>query len=123
MDGLLSIPVDRVSAWMDAQGLGVGPISAVRPISGGTQNVMLRFTRDGRDYVLRRGPQHLRPLSNRVISREVRVLDALADTPVPHPRLIAACDDTSVLGDAVFYLMEPIDGFNAGAELPDAAAG
>ncbi|MFL6089122.1 MAG: phosphotransferase family protein [Aeromicrobium sp.] len=115
--------MDRVSAWMDAHGLGTGPISAVSPISGGTQNVMVRFTRDGSDYVLRRGPQHLRPLSNRVISREVRVLHALAGTPVPHPRLIAACDDTSVLGDAVFYLMEPVDGFNAGSELPDAAAG
>ena len=28
-----------------------------------------------------------------------------------------------MLGDAVFYLMEPIEGFNAGLELPDAAAG
>src|SRR5689334_16179216 len=98
MDGLLSIPVERVSAWMDAQGLGTGPISAVSPISGGTQNVMIRFTRDDREYVLRRGPEHLRPLSNRVISREVQVLTALAGSPVPHPHLIAACDDTTVLG-------------------------
>jgi aminoglycoside phosphotransferase (APT) family kinase protein len=30
---------------------------------------------------------------------------------VPHPRLIAACDDPSVLG-AGFYLMEPVEGFN-----------
>ena len=33
---------------MDDQGLGSGPIEAVAPISGGTQNVMLRFERDGR---------------------------------------------------------------------------
>jgi aminoglycoside phosphotransferase (APT) family kinase protein len=28
------------------------------------------------------------------------------------------CEDSTVLGDAVFYLMEPIEGFNAGAALP-----
>ncbi len=80
---------------------------------------MLRFTRSGRPYVLRRGPKHLRPRSNVVIMRETQVLAALAGTDVPHPRLIASCDDPGVLGDAVFYLMEPIDGFNAGQELPE----
>lgn len=115
--------LDVVAGWMDTQGLGSGPISDVSALGGGTQNVMLRFTRDGRDYVLRRVPEHLRPVSNKVISRESTVLRALNATDVPAPTLIASCDDTSVLGDAVFYLMEPIDGFNAGLELPDAAAG
>jgi aminoglycoside phosphotransferase (APT) family kinase protein len=117
------LDLDAVQRWMDAYGLGSGAIDAVAPIGGGTQNVMVRFTRDGRDYVLRRGPEHLRPASNKVISRESTVLRALNGTDVPAPTLIASCDDTSVLGDAVFYLMEPIDGFNAGLELPDAAAG
>ena len=112
-----------VQKWMDVQGLGAGEIENATPIGGGTQNVMVRFTRDGREYVLRRGPEHLRPGSNKVISREFEVLRALRGTDVPHAELIAACDDISVLGDAVFYLMEPIDGFNAGLELPDEAAG
>lgn len=112
-----------VAEWMSRQGLGEGPLEDVSEISGGTQNIMLRFTRSGRPYVLRRGPQHLRPRSNTVILRETRVLAALAGTDVPHPRLIATCDDTSVLGDAVFYLMEPVDGFNAGEELPPLHAG
>jgi aminoglycoside phosphotransferase (APT) family kinase protein len=43
--------------------------------------------------------------------REARVLGALANTPVPHPRLIAGCPDEDVLG-AAFYLMEPVEGFN-----------
>jgi aminoglycoside phosphotransferase (APT) family kinase protein len=103
---------------MSQRGLGEGPLEDVRQISGGTQNVMLRFTRSGRPYVLRRGPLHLRPRSNTVILRETQVLAALAGTDVPHPRLIATCEDPAVLGDAVFYLMEPIDGFNAGQELP-----
>ncbi len=108
----------RVAAWMSAQGLGEGPLEGIGEITGGTQNIMLRFTRDGRDYVFRRGPRHLRPVSNNVILRETRVLRALAGTDVPHAGLIAVCEDTAVLGDAVFYLMEPVDGFNAGAGLP-----
>jgi len=112
-----------VEHWMDDRGLGRGPIEAVSPISGGTQNVMLRFERDGRPYVLRRGPEHLRPRSNDVIRRECRVLRSLGETAVPHPALIAACDDESVLDGAVFYLMEPIDGFNASIALPPRHAG
>ncbi|RRR40985.1 phosphotransferase family protein [Mycolicibacter terrae] len=115
--------LEPVAQWMSERRLGDGPLEDVTELSGGTQNVMLRFTRSGRSYVLRRGPLHLRPRSNEVMLRETRVLAALADTDVPHPRLIAVCDDPAVLGDAVFYLMEPIDGFNAGEELPELHAG
>ena len=113
------LDLSEVAAWMSGEGLGDGPIGDVSAILGGTQNVMLRFTRSGRDYVLRRGPRHLRPVSNSVILRETRVLRALADTDVPHPALIAVCEDISILGDAVFYLMEPVEGFNAGSEMPE----
>lgn len=109
---------EAIANWMSQHGLGEGPLEGVTEIGGGTQNILLKFRRSGRTYVLRRGPQHLRPRSNTVILRETRVLAALAGSDVPHPHLIATCDDPAVLGDAVFYLMEPIDGFNAGEELP-----
>jgi aminoglycoside phosphotransferase (APT) family kinase protein len=114
---------DGLAEWMSQQGLGDGPLEDVSKISGGTQNIMVRFTRSGRPYVLRRGPKHLRPRSNVVIMRETQVLAALAGTAVPHPHLIASCADPGVLGDAVFYLMEPIDGFNAGEGLPELHSG
>jgi aminoglycoside phosphotransferase (APT) family kinase protein len=117
------VNLEAVAEWMSRQGLGDGPLEDVSEISGGTQNIMLRFTRSGRPYVLRRGPRHLRPRSNVVILRETWALAALAGTGVPHPHLIATCDDPGVLGDAVFYLMEPVDGFNAGQELPPLHAG
>lgn len=117
------IDTAAVDEWMAGHGLGEGPIADLRPIPGGSQNVMVRFSRGGREYVLRRGPEHLRPRSNASILRETVVLGALADTPVAHPRLIAACDDPHVLGGAVFYLMEPVDGFNASVELPASHAG
>lgn len=105
--------------WMDSQGLGSGPITDVTSLGGGTQNVLVRFRRGGEDYVLRRGPVHLRSISNRVIGREMRVLAALAGTGVPHARFIAGCTDESVLGGAVFYLGEVVDGFNPTQAWPD----
>lgn len=117
IDGSLIDPA-ALGAWMDTQGLAPGAIEQLEPIGGGTQNIMVRFHRGGREFVLRRGPKHLRKQSNSVIGREARLLGALAGTDVAAPRLIAACTDETVLG-AVFYLMEPVAGFNASVGLPE----
>ncbi|WP_431920380.1 phosphotransferase family protein [Amycolatopsis tucumanensis] len=108
-----------LGAWMDRQGLPGGPVEDLAPIAGGTQNLMVSFRRGGRAYVLRSGPRHRRARSNDVLRREMRVLAALSGTAVPHPELIAACPEETVLPGAVFYLMEPVDGFNATVELPE----
>ena len=71
MEGL-NHDMTAVAAWMSQQGLGDGPITGVTEITGGTQNIMLRLHRSGREYVFRRGPRHLRPVSNSVILRETR---------------------------------------------------
>ena len=112
------VDLERLRAWMDAQGVGEGPLSDAALLAGGTQNILLRFARAGRCYVLRRPPRHLRRNSNDTMRREARVLAALASTAVPHPRLIAACPETDVLG-AAFYLMEPVAGFNPTRGLPE----
>jgi aminoglycoside phosphotransferase (APT) family kinase protein len=111
------VDIDRLSTWMDSLALGEGPVEEVAQLTGGTQNLLLKFQRAGRWYVLRRPPLHPRVDGTQTMLREARVLGALAETHVPHPRLIAACDDKSVLG-AGFYLMEPIIGFTATAGLP-----
>lgn len=120
MDGRIDLAALQV--WMDRQGLGTGPLEGVEYLSGGTQNILLRFSRAGRPYVLRRPPPVLRANSNETMRREARILAALAATEVPHPGLIAACPDDSVIG-AAFYLMEPIDGFNPTQGLPQPHAG
>jgi aminoglycoside phosphotransferase (APT) family kinase protein len=119
--GLVDLSI--LGRWMDEQGLPAGDIEDVESPAGGTQNILLRFTRGGRAYMLRRGPQFLRPRSNDIMRREARVLAALAGTDVPHPRFITACLDETVMGDAVFYLMEPVDGFNPSVGLPPLHAG
>ncbi|WP_342787239.1 phosphotransferase family protein [Actinomadura decatromicini] len=117
------VDFEVLSGWMDGQGLPGGPFEDVRPLAGGTQNTLIRFGRGGRDYVLRRGPAHLRARTNDVLRREARVLAALDGTGVPAPRLIAACPDESVMNGAVFYLMTPVDGFNPTVTLPESHAG
>jgi aminoglycoside phosphotransferase (APT) family kinase protein len=115
-DGEADLPIDlaRLGAWMDDEGLPRGPFVDVELLSGGTQNILLRFERGGERYVLRHPPAHKRKNSDDTMRREARVLAALAETDVPHPRLLAACGDDEVLG-AAFYLMEPIDGFTPNA--------
>jgi aminoglycoside phosphotransferase (APT) family kinase protein len=113
------IDFEVLGAWMDGQGLPGGGFEGVEPVLGGTQNVMVAFRRGGVRYVLRRPPRHLRAKSNEVLRREARVLGVLRDTDVPAPRLVAACADESVMGGAVFYLMEPVEGFNPTTGLPE----
>jgi aminoglycoside phosphotransferase (APT) family kinase protein len=111
------VDLERLDAWMDGEGLPEGPLENTELLAGGTQNILLRFSRGGRSYVLRRPPPHKRKNSDETMRREARVLRAIAGSEVPHPGFIAGCETTDVLG-AAFYLMEPIDGFNPSTGLP-----
>ena len=107
-----------VQRWAQQQGLG-SAVTDVEPLTGGTQNIVVRVHIDGRPMVLRRPPLHPRPTSDKTMLREIAALRTLAGTDVPHPGFIAGCEDLDVLG-VVFYLMEEIDGFNPGSEVSEA---
>jgi aminoglycoside phosphotransferase (APT) family kinase protein len=111
------VDLDRLAAWMDERGLERGPIEEAARPPGGTQNILIRFRRGERWFMLRRPPLSPRMNGSETMRREARVLAALADTDVPHPGLIAAEPAEDVLG-AAFYLMEPIEGFNPTVGLP-----
>ncbi len=115
----IPLDLDALTDWMTIRGLSDGPIEDLEILSGGTQNILVRFSATGRKLVLRRPPLHLRADSNDAMRREVRVLGGLADSEVPHPRLVAACEDENVLG-AVFYIMTEVDGVNISTDLQDA---
>ncbi|MGV0716408.1 phosphotransferase family protein [Mycolicibacterium sp. XJ662] len=104
--------------WVRDQRLG-STVTDVEPLTGGTQNIVVRIRVDGRPMVLRRPPLHPRPTSDKTMLREIAALRTLAGTDVPHPEFIAGCDDLDVLG-VVFYLMEEVDGFNPGSEVDEA---
>ena len=110
----------RLDAWIEDQpGIpGTGPIRRIQSLSGGSQNHLFLFDRDGGRAVLRRPSLAAGERGSAVMAREARLLKALAGTAVPHAALFASCEDTSIIG-AGFYVMEPLDGFSPLAQLPE----
>jgi aminoglycoside phosphotransferase (APT) family kinase protein len=97
-----------LEAYLDAQGLGSGPVSA-ETIGEGHSNVTFEIERGGERWVLRRPPRPPLPPSAHDVLREAWLLRALGATDVRVPRVLAACDDEAVIG-APFYVMELIEG-------------
>lgn len=81
----------------------------VQPIAGGQSNPTYFVTLGSRRMVLRKQPPGELLRGAHAIDREYRIQSALAGTSVPVPKMLAWCDDASVLGTP-FYLMERIDG-------------
>ncbi|MCU6481251.1 phosphotransferase family protein [Arthrobacter sp. A2-55] len=100
--------VDRAEEFLDASGIGTGPLHWHR-IGGGQSNVSFRIKRKGADVVLRRGPRPPLPPSTHDMVREARIQHVLAPLGVPVPKILAVCADPNVLG-VPFYVMKFLDG-------------
>ncbi|HEX2161349.1 MAG TPA: phosphotransferase family protein [Thermoleophilaceae bacterium] len=100
--------LEPLSEFLDEAGLGSGAIDAER-IGDGHSNVTYLVRRGGERFVLRRPPRPPLPPSAHDVVREARLLTALADTAARVPRVLAVCDDESVLG-VPFYVMEEVPG-------------
>src|SRR4051794_9371077 len=103
--------------YFDRRGLGSGPIEAER-IGEGHSNVTYLITRGAERFVLRRPPRPPIPPSANDVLREARLLIPIQDAPVRTPKVLAACDDDSVLG-VPFYVMPFMDGVVITAEVPE----
>ena len=90
-------------------------LSAV-PYGDGHSNVTYSLSTG---VVLRRPPRGPLPPSAHDVLREARLLRALEGTAVRTPRVLAACEDESVIGSP-FYVMEEIQGDVITATMPDA---
>src|ERR1700685_1965432 len=112
----------RLAGWLNDHVPG-GPVELtdIQLIAGGRSNLTYRLTVSGpgvapgagpegtRLLVLRRPPLgHVLPTAHDM-SREFRVLSALAGTRVPVAPLVASCTDDEVIG-APFYVMEYVPG-------------
>jgi aminoglycoside phosphotransferase (APT) family kinase protein len=78
-------------------------------ITGGRSNLTYRVRLDGGTVVLRRPPLGHVLATAHDMTREYRIISALAPTAVPVPQAIALCTDETVIG-APFYLMSDVDG-------------
>jgi aminoglycoside phosphotransferase (APT) family kinase protein len=107
--GTDELPLDRLDAWLRGHVEGFrGPLTAER-FTGGQSNPTYRLEAASGSYVLRKKPPGPLLPSAHAVDREFRVMRALAETPVPVPRVFALCEDDSVIGSA-FYVMEFLDG-------------
>jgi aminoglycoside phosphotransferase (APT) family kinase protein len=97
-----------LEAYLDARGLGSGPIEA-ETVGEGHSNITYLIRREGGEWVLRRPPRPPLPPSAHDVLREARLLLAVTDQVVRTPKVLATCDDDSVIG-APFYVMERVEG-------------
>jgi aminoglycoside phosphotransferase (APT) family kinase protein len=81
----------------------------VTSFEGGQSNPTFGVHAGNARYVLRRKPPGHLLSSAHAVDREFRVMQALAATEVPVPRVHALCEDESVLGSS-FYLMAWVEG-------------
>lgn len=110
-DDNAGVPLDTeaLQVWLARHARVSGPLSA-HQISGGRSNLTYRVTdAAGRAFVLRRPPLGDLLPGAHDMSREHRIMAALADTAVPVPEVVGLCTDHDVLG-ADFYVMRFVDG-------------
>jgi aminoglycoside phosphotransferase (APT) family kinase protein len=108
---------DQLATWLDTEGLEVGAPMTVQPLAGGTSNAMFIVERGRKHWVLRRPARVAIERANEGMRREFQILAALEGTNVPHPSVVALCDDHEVLG-CTFFLMDEVVGVNP-FPLPD----
>ncbi|BEL03842.1 phosphotransferase family protein [Actinoplanes sichuanensis] len=108
--------VDAVTAW-----LGLETTPEVRQFSGGASNLTYLLRTGERDLILRRPPTGRKAATAHDMSREYRIQSALAPVFPYVPRMVALCEDESVIGSP-FYVMERVEGHiprrELGVDLP-----
>src|SRR5438067_291386 len=109
---------EHVEAFLDANGLGEGPVRATRIGDGGGSNFTFLLERGGERFVLRRPPRPPLPPSAHDMVREARLQQAIRAAGFDRlPEIVAVCDDDSVLG-VPFYVMRFLDGHVITTDLP-----
>ncbi len=109
------LPAHRIdsrtlASWLRRDVPEVGDGLSVRQFQGGMSNpTYLLTTPTGTRYVLRKKPPgDLLPKAH-AVDREYRVMQALGNTDVPVPEMVAYCDDPDVIG-AEFFVMRHVEG-------------
>ena len=103
--------IGALEAWLARHVDGyAGPLS-VEAFKGGQSNPTFKLVTPTGSYVMRSKPGPAAKLlpSAHAIEREYAVMHGLAGTGVPVPRMLALCEDESVIGRA-FCIMEFMQG-------------
>ncbi|MEX1665577.1 phosphotransferase [Zhongshania arctica] len=109
MADAFELDIATLTAYLEANIDGFkGPLTAEK-FAGGQSNPTYLIAAASGKYVLRRKPPGELLKSAHAVDREFRVMQALANTEVPVPKMRVLCDDSSVIG-SMFYVMDYLDG-------------
>ena len=106
-----AVDIPALERWLVSRIDGFAGPLALSLFKGGQSNPTYLLETPDRRYVMRAKPGPAAKLlpSAHAIEREYAVMSGLAGTDVPVPRMLALCEDESVIGRA-FYVMEHMNG-------------
>lgn len=108
--------VAAVDAFLKAQADLTGT-PQLRQFPGGASNLTYALSYPERELILRRPPGGHLPKSGHDMKREFTVQSKLADAFPYVPKMVAYCDDKSLIGSD-FYVMEKVSGIILRKNLP-----
>ena len=100
---------ERLEAFLKSAITGLEGPMRLEPIAGGQSNPTFFVDFDNRSMVLRKQPSANFLPSAHAVDREFRVMQALAATDVPVPKMLLFHADRDVVGTP-FYMMERLQG-------------
>ena len=100
---------ERLEAFLKGAITGLEGLMRMEPIAGGQSNPTFFVDFDNRSMVLRKQPSANLLPSAHAVDREFRVMQALAATDVPVPKMLLFHAARDVVGTP-FYLMERLQG-------------
>jgi aminoglycoside phosphotransferase (APT) family kinase protein len=109
--------VEAVRSWLASQGHPLTGDVTVRQFGGGASNLTYSLRTEVDDLILRRPPVGQKAKGAHDMGREFRIQAGLADVFPLVPRMVALCEDDSVIGSP-FYVMQRIDGIIPRRDLP-----
>lgn len=112
-----ALDIAAVEQWLKQQGIAVQGNPTVTQYAGGASNWTYRIEYDQHDLILRRPPKGTKAKSAHDMQREYQVQKDLAPYFPAVPKMLALCQDHSVLG-CDFYVMQRIEGVIPRAQLP-----
>jgi aminoglycoside phosphotransferase (APT) family kinase protein len=109
--------IDAVHDWLRTYEPQLQGRPQVQQFSGGASNLTYLLRYPERELVLRRPPPGAKAASAHDVAREFRVQKALAPAYPYVPRVVALCQDASILGSD-FYVMDRVPGTILRADIP-----
>ncbi len=99
----------RLAPWLKAHISGFSGLNTITKFDTGQSNPTFLLAADSGKYVLRTKPPGELLKSAHQVDREFKIMQALANTPVPVPKVFVLCDEDSPIG-RMFFVMEFLEG-------------